>query len=118
MATSTRKPSVRGCGVTDIGKDQRGSPQGWARFCTRSLLTKDGSYVRQISREQEIVNAFLARSQHEPRMLVDTGVDTPQALCKSETSCGAPVPSLWIARLRPHPLHRDLQFGLKGAVAL
>src|SRR2546428_12598273 len=89
MATSHRKPSVRGCSVTGIGKDQRGSPQGWARFCKRSLLTKDGSYVRQISREQEIVNAFWARSQHEPLMIADTGVGTPQVLCKSETSSGA-----------------------------
>ena len=50
-------------------------------------------------------------------MIVNTGVDTPQALCKSETSSDIPVPALWIARLRPHPLHRYLQFGLKGAVA-
>ena len=45
-------------------------------------------------------------------------IGTPQALYKSETSVGVPVRSLWIARLRPHPLHRCLQFGLKGAVAL
>src|SRR5262249_45542734 len=76
MATSTCKPSVRGCGVTGIGKDQRGSPQGWARFCKRSLLTKDGSCVRQISRAQEIVNAFLAQSQREPKMVADAPIST------------------------------------------
>jgi len=50
-------------------------------------------------------------------MIVNTGVDTPQALCKSETSSDIPVPALWIARLRPHPLHRYLQFVLKGVVS-
>ena len=44
-------------------------------------------------------------------------IGTPQALYKSATSVGVPVRSLWIVRLCPHPLHRCLQFGLKGAVA-
>src|SRR5262245_4205664 len=82
IATSTRKPSVRGCDVTGMGKDQRGSPQGWARFCKRSLLTKDGSYVRQIPREQEIVNTFLAWGQQEPKMVADAPMSTTK-MCYS-----------------------------------
>src|SRR5919198_690474 len=48
-ATSTCKPSGKGCDVTGTGNDHTGSPQGWDACCILSLLTTGASSVGDLS---------------------------------------------------------------------